>query len=311
MFQPAPREHFLDAGKAVGRGYVLDQPAGQRHVARAAQRQRGVARLGRRHQPARGRVIDRGGVEAGAGADHQPGGAGGGHGLAPRQHRLDRSRRKIVQRHPLRLQVVEHLGPFRARHPGQRAPVHFPADVGQPSQPAVHGPGHRDRGPGAVDPAHVAQILGQDVIQPFAARHVVAIRVAADGVGQDLTAACQGRAGVGAADVRDQGQAVVGPVLRGAGSGRLTVGAGQSRRLSVLPGYRGVPSPGSGAGRPGRVKEYCRPRRLPRGLQVTRLSAPGRPGRPQVRGAAGPAAGRRRGLMTGADTNRAPVHVSA
>ena len=195
-FKAPAGQNILHPGEAMRLFHISHQ----RQIGLRPHRQRHMSAFGRRHQPPARRGMDRGRVEAGADADHQPRRAGGIVGRAFD----DRAQKGWVERvEPvaLCLKVVQHR---HARGPGRlchaRA-VDAPVEVGHMRDAIVHRPRHGDAGAFDGRRTGIGQVAGQNLAQPG----MVGIGEAADGAAVDLCPPGQRHAGVGSAYVRDKG----------------------------------------------------------------------------------------------------------
>lgn len=205
VFKAAPGERLFHRGEAE---LVLEMLHEGAHF-RAAGGQGDVAGLGRGDEAAGGGVVDRGGVEAGAGADHQRGGVAG--SCVGLDHRNEVVGRDMAYGVALRLQVVQQRHVGGAGGAADRVGVHRPVDVRQFGPAVLHRAGDGDAG--ALAPGHAArlEIGGEDRLKPL----VVGVAEAFDGAFDQSGTVGQGDAGVGAADVGDK----AGVVGQGRGHG--------------------------------------------------------------------------------------------
>jgi len=175
----------------------------QLQIGFGADRQVGMATFRGGHEPATGKFMHRGGVEAGADADHQLAGviarlARSGHDRA--QGRV----LKVAQRMTLCLQVVQDRHGFGPRRRRKAGAVDRPVEVGHRGHAVPDRPRHGDTGPGTVHIAFGRHERRQHHIQ----RGVFGIGIAADRVGQQPAALGQRHTGIGAADIGQKRETV-------------------------------------------------------------------------------------------------------
>ena len=196
-FKAPAGQNILHPGEAMGPFHIPHQ----RQIGLRPHRQRHMPAFRGRHQSPARRGMDRGCVEPGADADHQPRGVGRVIDR-PFDHGAQKGGVKRVESVALRLKVVQHRharGPGRLRH--ARA-VDAPVEVGHMRDAIIHRTGDGDAG--ALDGRRtcLGQIAGQNLAQPG----MVGIGEAADGGAVDLGPLGQRHAGVGSADIRDKGR---------------------------------------------------------------------------------------------------------